>query len=172
MTDVKVPDDVLADICGIEPGSRLEHLRAARPEIVRQTQKTFLSIFEQETNTGLSRTEREAVAVWVATLAKSAEVAAFHRSRLIALGSASEHLASIGASVEELDLTPRERALLRHVELLTIRPATAEKSDTDLLLNAGVSPTEIVTLAQLVAFLSFEIRTLAVLKALDRNNDE
>lgn len=172
MSSVKVPNDVLADIAGIEPGSPLALLRSARPEIVRQTQNTFLSIFEPENDSGLTRPEREAVAVWVATLAKAPNVAAFHRARLIALGSASERLASIGASVDELDLTSRERALLRHAELLTNRPATAEKSDTDLLLNAGVTPSEVVGLAQLVAFMSFEIRTIAVLKAFERSSDQ
>lgn len=168
MTTVMLPGDVVAQVMGLETGSYLASLRAERPEIVRQTQATFLAIFEPEGDVGLSRSEREAVAVWVATLSKTAEVAAFHRTRLIALGTESEHLAPIGASVDELNLSIRERALLRHAELLTLRPATAEKPDTDALLNAGVEPGGIVALAQLVAFLSFEIRVVATLKILDR----
>ncbi|MEJ7838534.1 MAG: hypothetical protein WKF81_06940 [Thermomicrobiales bacterium] len=168
MTAATIPGDVVAHVLGLESGSYLASLRAERPEIVRQTQATFLAIFEPDGDIGLSRTEREAVAIWVATLSRAAEVAAFHRSRLIALGTESEHLAPIGASVDELKLSVRERALLRHAEILTLRPATAEKLDTDALLNAEVEPAGIVALAQLVAFLSFEIRVIATLKVLDR----
>ena len=168
MTVIAVPGDILAEIAGIEAGSYLADLRALRPEIVRQTQATFLSIFEPDDDAQLSRIEREAIAVWVATRAKAPEVAAFHRKHLIAFGSKSEHLASLGASVDELELSPRERALLRHAELLTLQPDKAEKSDIDALLSAGISPAGIVTLAQLVAFLSFEIRTIATLQVLDR----
>ena len=168
MTESTVPEDVLNDIAGIEAGSYLAELRNQRPEILKRTQATFLAIFEPTDDTDLSRIEREAVAVWVATLAKAPEVAAFHRRRLIVFGPPSEHLTSLGASVDALNLSPRERALLRHAELLTLRPATAEKSDVDVLLNAGVSPTGAVILAQLVAFLSFEIRTVATLRVLDQ----
>ena len=168
MTELSVPDDVLNDIAGIEAGSYLAELRSQRPEIVIKTQATFLSIFESTDESDLSLLEREAVAVWVATLAKAPEVAAFHRRRLIVFGPPSEHLSSLGASVDELNLSSRERALLRHAELLTMRPATAEKSDVDALFNAGVTPTGAVILAQLVAFLSFEIRTVATLRVLDQ----
>jgi CMD domain protein len=167
MSAIQAPTDVLEGIAGIEPGSYLAQLRQQRPEIVRHTQATFLAIFEPEDESELSRIEREVIAVWVATLASAPDVAAFHRARLIAHGEEGEHLAAIGVSVDSPEISQRERALLKHAEILTVHPATAAKTDIDALLNAGVSLTAIVTLAQLVAFLSFEIRTIAALRALD-----
>ena len=168
MTISTVPNDVLNEVAGIEPGSYLYGLRAERPKIIEHTQATFLSIFDPIDDSEMSRIERDALALWVATLARAPEVAAFHRKRLISYGEQSEHFASIGAAVDQLDLSAREQALFRHAELLTLRPETAEKSDVDTLLGVGVSPTAIVALAQLVAFLSFEIRTIATLHLLDR----
>jgi CMD domain protein len=158
--------DVLATIAGIEPGSPLAALRAKRPEIVRATQESYLAIFEPEDDSQLSRSEREAIAVWVATLSKAPSVAEWHRERLLLSGPAGQRLSAVGASLEELDLSSRERALLRHAELLTLRPATAQGADIRVLEAAGVSSAGIVTLAQLVAFLSFEIRTIATLRAI------
>jgi CMD domain protein len=167
MSAIQAPADVLSDIAKIEPGSYLAELRQQRPEIVQHTQATFLAIFEPEDESELSQIEREVIAVWVATLASAPEVAAFHRARLIAHGEAGEHLAAIGISVDSPELSQRERALLKQAEILTVHPATATRADVDALQNAGVSPTAIVTLSQLVAFLSFEIRTIAALRALD-----
>jgi CMD domain protein len=166
MSEHQVPQDVLAAIAGIDPGSRLDSLRQARPRIVESTQATFRAIFEPESGNDLSRIEREAAAIWSATLAKAPDVAAFHRSRLMLHGRAVEHLAALGTSPESPDITDRERAILRHTELLTVRPDSATRTDIDALLNAGVSPAGIVTLSHLVAFISFEVRTIATLNAL------
>ena len=166
MTTSTVTNDVLATIAGIEPDSPLAALRSQRPEIIRHTQGTYLAIFEPDDDSQLSRVEREAIAIWVATLAKAPDVAGWHRERLIQLGEPTSHLVSIDASLDERNLSDRERALLRHAEMLTLRPASAEASDIQALQSAGITPVAIVTLAQLVAFLSFEIRTIATLRVL------
>jgi len=166
MTQATVPVDALAEIAGITPDSPIARLRATRPEIVRHTQATFLAIFEPSDDSELSRTEREAAAVHFGTLTQSPELTEWHRQRLQATGPAGEQLAQIGTTFDPIDLTLREQAILRHVELLTLRPATATDADIRALEAAGLSPAAIVTLAQLVAFLSFEIRAIAALRAI------
>jgi CMD domain protein len=63
-------------------------------------------------------------------------------------------------------LGARLAAGLEHVHLLVFHPRDASPADMQRLLDAGWSSTAIVTLSQLVAFLSFQIRTIAGLRTL------
>ena len=57
-------------------------------------------------------------------------------------------------------------AAFEHAHLLVFHPRDATPTDLQALLDAGWSTTDIVTLSQLVAFLSFQIRVVAGLRAL------
>jgi CMD domain protein len=70
---------------------------------------------------------------------------------------AQEHLEALG---------PRLAAALEHVHMLVFHPRDADARSLQALLDAGWSTTEVVTLSQLVAFLSFQIRVVAGLKVL------
>lgn len=70
---------------------------------------------------------------------------------------AEEHLEALG---------PRLAAALEHVHMLVFHPRDADARSLQALLDAGWSTTEVVTLSQLVAFLSFQIRVVAGLKVL------
>jgi CMD domain protein len=63
-------------------------------------------------------------------------------------------------------LGARLAAGLEHVHVLVFHPRDASPADMQRLLDAGWSSTAIVTLSQLVAFLSFQIRTVAGLRTL------
>lgn len=60
----------------------------------------------------------------------------------------------------------RLSAALEHAHLLVFRPREASPDALQKLLDAGWTTTAIVTLLQLVAFLSFQIRVVAALSAL------
>jgi CMD domain protein len=57
-------------------------------------------------------------------------------------------------------------AALEHAHLLVFRPRDAASADMKALLAAGWSNTGIVTLSQLVAFLSFQVRVVTGLRVL------
>lgn len=57
-------------------------------------------------------------------------------------------------------------AALVHAHLLVFHPRDASPAALQALLDAGWTPTEVVTLSQLVAFLAFQIRVVIGLKAL------
>ena len=57
-------------------------------------------------------------------------------------------------------------AALEHAHLLVFRPRDASPADMQALLDAGWSSTAIVVLSQLVAFLSFQVRSVAGLRVL------
>ena len=53
-----------------------------------------------------------------------------------------------------------------HMHLLVFHPRDAAPAALQALLDAGWSTTDIVTLSQIAAFLSFQIRVVAGLRAL------
>ena len=63
-------------------------------------------------------------------------------------------------------LGPRLAAAFDHMHLLVFHPRYAAPAALQALLNAGWSTTAIVTLSQIAAFLSFQIRVVAGLRAL------
>jgi CMD domain protein len=63
-------------------------------------------------------------------------------------------------------LGARLTAALEHAHLLVFRPRDAAPADMQALLDAGWSSTGIVVLSQLVAFLSFQVRSVAGLRTL------
>jgi CMD domain protein len=63
-------------------------------------------------------------------------------------------------------LGPKLAAALEHAHLLVFHPRDASSAALQKLIDAGWSTTDIVTISQLVAFLSFQIRVIAGLRAL------
>jgi CMD domain protein len=63
-------------------------------------------------------------------------------------------------------LGPRLAAAFEHVHMLVFHPRDAAPAALQALLDAGWSTTDIVTLSQIVAFLSFQIRVVTGLRAL------
>jgi CMD domain protein len=63
-------------------------------------------------------------------------------------------------------LGPRLAAAFDHMHLLVFHPRDAAPAALQTLLDAGWSTTDIVTLSQIAAFLSFQIRVVAGLRAL------
>ena len=71
----------------------------------------------------------------------------------------------IGASERHV-LGRRLSAAFEHTHMLVLHPRDAAPPSLQGLLDAGWSTTDIVTLSQLVSFLSFQIRVVAGLKAM------
>ena len=63
-------------------------------------------------------------------------------------------------------LGPRLAAAFEHVHMLVFHPRDAAPAALQALLDAGWSTTDIVTLSQIVAFLSFQIRVVSGLRTL------
>ena len=63
-------------------------------------------------------------------------------------------------------LGPRLAAAFEHTHMLVFHPRDAAPAYLQALIDAGWSTTGIVTLSQLVAFLSYQIRVAAGLRVL------
>jgi CMD domain protein len=71
----------------------------------------------------------------------------------------------VGAAIDRT-LGRRLAAAFEHVHMLVFHPRDAAPTALQALLDAGWSTTDIVTLSQIVAFLSFQIRVVTGLRIL------
>jgi len=164
--------DTLNSLLGIEDGSSLAALRDQRPEATRHTEGSYQALFSDTTATALSPSERFATALFVATLHAEPALIAHYRTRLDATAGASDApIADILRGPDAVGLPTRLRAMLAHADLLVIRPAAATPADLAALTAAGLSDPEIVTLSQLIAFVSFQVRVLVGLRLLRGDDD-
>ena len=160
------PPDLINHLAGLEPDSSLAQLRASLSETQSFAQGSYLALLEPDDPDGVSRIERESIGLRVATLERSQVVADFHLPRLLALGVDEAHIAAIEEFPAGDTLPDRLRAILNHVDLLTNSSRSGSEGAIAVLRAAGLEPKDIVTISQLTAYLSFEIRVLATLRAL------
>ncbi len=158
--------DVINELAGIAPGSRLDKVRARRPDVRRYAQSSYAALLEPEDLGGVSRREREMVALRVAVLTPSQVVADRHRERLRGLGAGEEVIAAVEGFPNAPGLSQREMAILRHTDRLILEPRAATPAHIGELIAAGLSSRDVVTVAQLISFMSFQVRVVAALRAL------
>lgn len=158
--------DLQGQLAGITEGSALAELRAQRPEIIRHTQGSYEALFEPADVGGLSRTERDLIGLRVATLTGTPELAAWHRERLQQAGVDADVIAAIEQYPNGNALSERQTVLLAHVQRVALSAVRSQPEDLDALKAVGFGPREIVTLSQVIAFLSYQARTLIGLRLL------
>jgi CMD domain protein len=184
--------DAIDTLIGIEPGSFLDTLRRQKPITRDNAQASFDALFAPADLQEMTASERAAVAYFVAGLHRQgldfyrngnspAVIAALDGEIAHATGSGPYGSFPAGPLTPEDQpgptytvadrnaLGPRLTAALEHVHMLVFHPRDAAPSHMRVLEAAGWSATGIVTLSQLVSFLSFQLRVTAGLRALDRN---
>src|SRR5947209_19672269 len=157
-------NDVMDTLANLQPGSPVAELRRQRPEVVKHLQGSDDAIFSPADDGGMTRAERAAAALRVATLLRDPALTEHYRRRLAALDSEGTLARTVegGARITE----GRWDAILAHVDLVTRGPGSAERKDIDNLLAAGLSSHAIVSLSQLIAYVNFQSRVLAGLRML------
>jgi CMD domain protein len=176
--------DVIDALVGIAPGSPLDAIRARRPEARAQAQATYRALFAQDAPGGVSAQERFAVGTFVTGLHGAAAMAAFYAVGLAASAASAALRDAVDAAIaaaraqgpygrypagplsREDTAGPVYRVGAEHMHLLVFHPRDAAPPALQALLDAGWSTTDIVTLSQIVAFLSFQIRVVAGLRTL------
>ncbi len=104
---------------------------------------------------GLSRAEREAIAVVVSASNECAYCVAHHAEALKRYVHDDEALALL-ASADGLEtLEPRLSSIVRHAEKLTSAPAAMTESDLDELRAVGLDDRDILDLTLVAAYFNF-----------------
>ncbi|TDQ23437.1 alkylhydroperoxidase domain protein [Raoultella sp. BIGb0149] len=141
--------DILAELADIAPNSALAEARAVREAATRHAQGSYETLFGQEEE-DFPLSERFAVA---------AKVAKLHQADALAA-----HYAGFGLADPT---SPRLIPALGFARLLTFTPIEATPAALQTLTHAGWSLRAVVTLAQLIAFVSFQSRLIAGLRLLN-----
>lgn len=166
MADSQASPDVLDQLAGIGPTALLSGLRTQRADVARFAQGSYDALLDPPDPAGVSLVERGLIALHVAKISSSALLATHYRQRLVEHGAP---VASIDAA-EQFPagdvLSPRLVAILQHATLLVNEPHTATPTNLAQLQKYGLSSRDIVTISQLIAFLSFQVRILAGLQLL------
>lgn len=187
--------DVIDDLVGIAAGDPLDLIRRRRPDARKQAQASFDALVGADDLSQVSRLERLAIGYWTALLTRSA-AAGFYRGLLAGQDEATAAaLDSVGPAAittgpfgdypagplssektagphwtpdDRLsgELGARLAAALAHTHLLVYRPRDSSAAALQRLVDAGWSATGIVTVSQLVSFLSFQLRLVAGLTVL------
>ena len=166
MTETTTRADVLATLLGIEAGSPLAQLRARRSEATTHTQGSYDALFVAPSATRVTPAERFATALRVAALHAEPALIDHYAAQLRAAPGGAELVEPATAGPDAAGLPERLRAMLRHADLLVIRPAAATRADLAALQRAGLAAPEVVTVSQVIAFTSFEVRVFVALALL------
>ena len=165
VTNATAPD-LLNTLLGLQPDTLVAELRARRPDVARYTQGSYDALLTPSHPADVGPDERALIALRVAHLTASQPLIEHYEQRLVALGVPVATIAAAQHSPDSTVLTPRQVALLRHTDLLSNEPIAATPAHLADLQAVGLGAREIVTIAQLIAFLSFQVRLLAGLQAL------
>lgn len=152
MTDSAALDDVMSRLAGIAPGSALAATRALRPDVVRFTQTSDEAIFRPVHDGGLTRAERAQAALQMAELLRDKVLAAHYQSLLGNSGSIAS--------------SERAKRIAAHVERVTMDPGASKQEHLTALAEVGLTPQAIVALSQVIAYVNYQARVRAGLRAL------
>jgi len=157
MSEILANADIVDALIPLPAGSAVHAVRHQRDKVVAATQGSYDALFDPALP-GLSLAERLRVAQHIAQLAGSTALQAHYSERL------REH--RLGGQSQPSDGDARLKAMLAFTQTLTERPVDGDKAALLTLPAAGLDTPEVVALAQLVAFVAYQLRVLAGLQAL------
>lgn len=161
--------DVIDAVVGLNEGDPLFAVRHARDKVSSATQASYDLFFGQD-SAALPIQDRLLVAWYASLLSRSDALAQHYGQKLDAYRLDAALLDAIRRdALDELAPT-RLSAMLTFTRKLITRPVEGDEAALRQLTDAGIATADVVTLAQLVAFLSYQIRLaagLAAMKALE-----
>ena len=116
---------------------------------------------------GLTLGERLLVALYACRLTPAPELAEHYRARLAETPVDAAALQAVDHGAVEALTDPRLHAILTFTRTLIERPIEGDRAALQKLPAAGLATADVVTLAQLIAFLSYQTRLVAGLCALN-----
>ncbi len=157
--------DLVDQLVGLKADSAAYAVRHQRDKVAAATQGSYDALFDPALP-GLTLAERLLVALYAARLTPSPALAAHYHQRLVEAGASAADIqvAESGKPADAAD--PRLAAILEFTRKLIEKPVEGDEAALKTLPAAGVSTPAVVTLSQLVAFLSYQVRLVAGLQAM------
>jgi CMD domain protein len=160
--------DVIDAVLGLDPSSPVQALRERREKLKHFTQTSYDAALLPAEPGSFSYAMRAALAARIAGLWKAAELQAHYKAQLEEKGSTPD-LRSIADPSFRPDGDKRLATMLAHVDLVTLTPKEATRSNIEALYAVGLDDRDIVTLAGLIAFVNYQVLVVAGLKMLRDN---
>lgn len=152
--------DVINQVLQIDASHPLYEIRQGRPKVVVAMQKNYATFFSPKDG-DLSQKDRLLVAWYACGLSKCAVLQQHYSQRLAAIGIHEAELHGLFADSGLESITePRLKAILLFTNKLILNPIEGDASEIQKLRQAGIETPDIVTLAQLISFLSYQIRVV------------
>ncbi|WP_445656726.1 CMD domain protein [Achromobacter sp. NCFB-sbj8-Ac1-l] len=157
--------DLVDQLVGLKADSTTYAARHQRDKVAAATQGSYDALFDPALP-GLTLAERLLVALYASRLTPSPALAAHYRQRLVDAGAnaADIQVADAGKPADAAD--PRLAAILEFTRKLIEKPVEGDEAALKTLPAAGISTPAVVTLSQLIAFLSYQVRLVAGLDAM------
>lgn len=157
--------DLIDSVVGLTPANPLYATRHARAKVSSATQGSYELFFDPAVGS-LAIPERLLVAYYACVLSKAASLAQHYHDAFLLQGGDGPTLALAGDNQLEQLSSSRLKALLVFTGTLIEKPLEGDQAAVQALQTAGVSTPDIVMLAQLIAFLSYQTRLAAGLQAM------
>lgn len=155
--------DAIDRLLGLKEGDAVHALRHARAKVVDATQAFHELAFFSPDITPAQRNDRLLAAALLAR-ATGPETLAEEYRRLLGGGEASDaHIAALDGNENS---SAALNALARYARALALEPATADRGALLGLAQAGWSAPEVVALAQIMGYVSYQSRMMIGLAAL------
>ncbi len=157
-------EDIINQVLGIAVDSPLYQVRQFREKIVKGTQDSYEALFSDKLTVPL--TWRYAVAVLSSHLVGSVEFEKHYRALAEQSGLSNQVLDAIVTGQFDTLEDKTLAEILRFTQKLSLKPVEGDKDAVLILKKAGIATHDIVALSQLIAFLSYQLRLAAGLKAM------
>ena len=162
MLEVPAPPtapDLVGEILSGRARYRAPYLRHEPVSDVRSAlRERERALFEPNSSGGVSRLERQAVGLRVAVLNGAGAVAVEYRRGLHKLGAESTLIAALEGRAEADGLPRRLRAILDFAAQSASDPQRATQAPLRALRQLGLGAADIATIAEVVAFASYQSR--------------
>ena len=158
--------DTLDRVLGLAPGSVAYDARHQRVKVVDATQASEDLLLGAPIE-GLSIEDRLLVALLASSLTPASELAREYTQRLKARQVSDQLIDAVSQSKLASIDNDRLRQILTFTHTLITDPVKADKQALLTLQASGLTTPQITALAQLIAFVSYQVRVAAGLKAMN-----
>lgn len=158
--------DVVDACVPLAAGQPTHAVRHGRPKVVAATQACHDGLFSSAVS-GIDVAERLAAAQLACVLSHAPALAQHHRKLLVAQGPQAAAWADAIDAGRWPQVQPvRLATILGYTAKLIERPIDGDRAAVQALVQVGLSTPAIVALAQLIAFVSYQVRLVAGLQAM------
>lgn len=158
--------DLIDHVLGLTPPSSTHAARVFRDKVRHGTQASYEALFSPELHLDLG--VRWLVAVYATQLTQAQELHQHYVTQAQQANVPSQWLEAVAADQPNAISDPIVQAILIFTRTLTLKPIEGDKAAIQQLEQAGVPTPDCITLSQLIAFLSYQVRLVTGLKAMQR----